>query len=161
MSDVRLRPVSYAELSDLQHEVAVAETPRFQSTEFLVIRYFWTYRDGAEGEPDARYILAAAAAREAWWAYSTVFDFRELVYRWGDNMQWATPVGRAPGMQMHWPLAIVVGDRCRDALRSLLRAEYEGLCIESLEEAFALCRRKAEEHKRRLRERGTSRVSDL
>ncbi len=51
----------------------------------------------------------------------------------------------------HWTLEDVVGDRCRDALRSLLRDEYQGLCVELLDEAFALCRRKAEEHKRQRR----------
>ena len=154
MAEVLLRPVSYAELTGLRHEVAVADGPRFQSPEFLVVRYFGSYRDGAEGEPDAKYILAAtAAAREAWWSYSTILDFRELEYRWGDNMQWVTGIGWDKGIRLHWPLAVVVGDRCRDALRSLLRDEYQGLCVESLEEAFAVCRRKADEHKRQLRER--------
>jgi hypothetical protein len=44
----------------------------------------------------------------------------------------------------------VVGDGCREALRSLLRDEYAGLCVESLDEAFALCRVKAEEHEQQL-----------
>ena len=106
-----------------------------------------------EGEPDAKYILAAAAAaREAWWSYSTILDFRELEYLWGDNMQWVAGIGWDKGIRLHWPLAIVVGDRCRDALRSLLRDEYQELCVESLEEAFTVCRRKADEHKRQLRE---------
>jgi hypothetical protein len=51
------------------------------------------------------------------------------------------------------PLAIVVGDKCRNALRSLLRKDYEGLCVESLQEAFALCRQKAREHEQQLREK--------
>jgi hypothetical protein len=154
MSEVRLQPVTYAELSGLRHEVAVADGAPLQSPEFLVIRYFGACRHGAECEPDAKYILAAAAAaREAWWAYSTILDFRELEYRWGDNMEWIAGIGWDPGTRLHWPLAVVVGDRCRDALRSLLRDEYQDLCVESLEEAFALCRRKAEEHERQLRER--------
>jgi hypothetical protein len=160
MTEARLRPVTYAELSGLRHEVAVADGPPFQPPEFLVIRYFGSYRDGAEGEPDARYILAAAAAaQKAWWAYSTILDFRELEYRWGDNMEWVAGIGWDPGVRLHWPLAVVVGDRCRDALRSLLRDEYQGLCVESLEEAFALCGRKAEEHKQRLREMREARGS--
>jgi hypothetical protein len=146
MTEVRLRPVTYSELSSLRHEVAVADSPPFQAPEFLVIRYFGSYRDGAEGEPDARYILAAAAAaREAWWSHSTILDFRELQYRWGDNMRWVTRIGWDSGMRLHWPLAVVVGERCRDAMRSLLRDEYQGLCVESLEEAFALCRQKVRE----------------
>jgi hypothetical protein len=151
MTGVRLRPVTYAELSGLRHEVAVADGPRSLVPEFLVIRYFGSYRDGAEGEGDAKYILAAAAAaREAWWSRSTVLDFRDLEYRWGDNMAWVARIGWDSGSRLHWPLAVVVGDKCRDALRSLLREQYEGLCVESLEEAFSLCRRKAKEHERQL-----------
>jgi hypothetical protein len=154
MTDVRLRPVSYSELSSLQHEVAVADAPPHQAPEFLVIRYFGSYRDGGEGEPDARYILAAAAAaREAWWSYSTILDFRELEYRWGDNMSWVLRIAWDPGIRLHWPLAIVVSDKCRDALRSLLREEYERSCVESLPEAFALCRQKAQAHKQHLQEK--------
>jgi hypothetical protein len=153
MSEVQLRPVSYPELSSLRHEVAIADAPRFHTPEFLVISFFGTYRDGAKGEPDAKYILAmTAAAREAWWAYSIILDFRELEYRWGDNMAWITGICKKPGIRLNWPLAVVVGDRCRDALRSLLREEYHGLCVESIDEAFEVCRQKAEEHKQQLKE---------
>jgi hypothetical protein len=154
MAEVRLRLVTYSELSAIRHEVAVADGPPHQTSEFLVIRFFGSYRDGAEGEQDARYIVAAAAAaREAWWCYSTILDFQELEYRWGDNMEWITRVGWDPGIRLHWPLAVVVGDKCRHALRSLLRDEYDGLCVESLQEAFALCRQKAREHEQQLREK--------
>jgi hypothetical protein len=154
MNEVRLRPVTYTDLSALRHGVAVSETPPFHTPEFLVIRYFGSYRSGADGKPDALYIVAtAAAAREAWWCPSTILDFRALEYHWGDNMEWVTGVTWDKGLRLAWPLAVVVGDGCRKALRSLLRERYEGLCVESLEEAFALCRRKAEEHRQQLRER--------
>ncbi len=154
MDDVRLRPVKYEELSALRHEVAVSEAPRFHSPDFLVIRYFGSYRDGGDGKPDALYILAAAAAaREAWWCYSTILDFRELEYHWGDNMEWITRIGWDSGIRLHWPMAVVVGDKCRDALRSLLREEYKEYCVESMDEAFALCRQKKQEHEKRLKEK--------
>jgi hypothetical protein len=145
--------VTYADLSALRHEVAVVDGQRFQPPEFLIIRYFGSYRDGSEGTPDALYILAAAAAaREAWWSRCTIIDFCELVYRWGDNMAWVTQIGWDRVTRLHWPLAIVVGDGCRDALRSLLRDKYAEVCVESLDEAFALCRVKDAEHERKLEE---------
>jgi hypothetical protein len=153
MGDVRLRTVTYADLSALRHEVAVVDGARFQPPEFLIVRYFGSYRAGSEGTPDAKYILAAvAAAREAWWSRCTVLDFRELAYRWGDNMAWVAQIGWNGATRLQWPLAIVVGDGCRDALRSLLRDKYVGLCVESLDEAFALCRVKAEEHEQQLKQ---------
>jgi hypothetical protein len=153
MDEVRLRPVTYTDLSAIRHEVAVSEAPQFRSPEFLVIHYTGSYRDGSEGTPDALYIVAAAAAaRAAWWCPSTILDFRELEYHWGDNMAWVTGITWDKGIRLAWPLAIVVGDGCRKALRSLLREEYAGLCVETLDEAFALCRQKAREHEERLKE---------
>jgi hypothetical protein len=153
MDEVRLRTVTYAELSALRHEVAVSEAPKFHSPEFLVIRYFGSYRDGGAGKPDALYILAAAAAaRQAWWCYSTILDFQGLEYHWGDNMEWIPRIAWDPGTRLRWPLAVVVGGKCRDALRSLLRETYPEYCVETMEEAFALCRRKKQEHEQRLEE---------
>jgi hypothetical protein len=153
MSEVQLRPVTFAELSDLRHEVAVADGLPHQAPEFLIVRYFGTYRDGAAGRGDALYIVAtAAAARKGWWSPSTILDFRELAYSWGDEMEWIAQIGWDPGTRLNWPLAVVVSDKCGVALRSLLQEEYEGLCVESMDEAFDLCRRKAQEHERRLRQ---------
>jgi hypothetical protein len=153
MGEVRLRPVTYAELSALRHEVAIADGPQFQAPDFLVIRYFGAYRSGSPGREDALYIVAAAAAaREAWWSPRTVLDFRELEYRWGDNMEWATSITWSPVLRTNEPFAIVVGDRCRDALRSLLREEYEQFCVETLEQAFESCRQQSLVYDQRLKE---------
>jgi hypothetical protein len=153
MDEVRLRPVTYADLSALRHEVAISEGAQFQPPEFLVIRYFGSYRDGSAGRADALYIVAtAAAARKAWWSPSTVLDFRGLEYHWGDEMEWITSIVWYPAIRAHEPLAVVVGDKCRQALQSLLRGDYQKFCVETLEEAFAMCRQKAQEHKQRLKE---------
>ena len=143
MGEVRLRPVTFSELSDLRHEVAVSEDPQECSPEFLVIRYFGVCKHGSDGRGDALYIVAtAAAARKAWWSPCTVLDFRKLDYRWGDEMSWVTSI--VPNRsRTHAALAVVVGDGCRDALRSLLREEYEQLCVETLEQAFDSCRLQA------------------
>ena len=154
MDNVRLQPVTYAELSVLRHEVAVSKEPQHvQTPEFLVVRFSGVYRDGAAGKGDALYILAsAAAARKAWWSPSTILDFRDLEYRWGDEMQWVTSITWDAGVRAEAPLAVVVGDKSRDALRSLLRDDYGDTCVETMDDAFAMCRRKAQEYKQRLKE---------
>src|SRR4051794_9203332 len=92
MDEVRLHPVTLTELSRLRHEVFVSDTRAIP--EILVIRYAGTYRDGGEGRGDALYIVATAeAARKAWSAESTVLDFRDLEYRWGDEMAWVAGIG--------------------------------------------------------------------
>lgn len=153
MSDVRLRPVTFAELSNLRHEVAVAEGPRHCAPDILVIRYVGTYRDGSEGRGDALYIVAtAAAARRAWWSPCTILDFRELEYHWGDEMEWVSSITRDGVIDIGAPFAVVVGDKCRDALQSLLRKRYREFCVDTLEEAFDSCRRQSLVYHQRLKE---------
>jgi hypothetical protein len=153
MDEIRLHPVTYTELSSLRHEVAISEGPRFQTPEFLVVRYSGSYRYGAEGKGDALYIVSTAtAARKAWWSPSTILDFRDLEYHWGDEMEWISSIVWDPGIRAYEPFAVVVGDNCRQSLRSLLREDYQNFCVETLEVAFAQCRRKAQEHKQLLKE---------
>src|SRR5438477_2634638 len=140
MDDVRLRPVTFDDLSQLKHKVFISDTGSTRSHAFLVVRYQGIYRDGATGEGDALYIVATAkAAREAWWGPCTVLDLRDLEYRWGDEMEWIISIGRDPVTGCHAPLAIVVGDKCRVALKSLLEEEFQRFCVDTLEEAFTLC----------------------
>lgn len=153
MSEVRLRSVSFEDLSSIRHEIAVADGPRFSIPEFLVIRFYGEYRDGSSGNGDALYIVASvAAARKAWFSPATILDLRQLVYRWGDEMAWVAGVAWEPALGTSAPLAIVVGDCCRDALRSLLQEDYEAHCVESLDLAYDSCRKQIVDHERRLRE---------
>lgn len=141
MDEVRLRSVTLDELSGIRHSVLVSEETSAGSREFLVIRYEGVYRDGAPGKRDALYIVAAAeAARKAWWAPCTILDFRELQYRWGDEMEWIASIGWDRVTRCQAPLAIVVSDKCRPALQSLLEGEFGRCCVETLDQAFATCR---------------------
>jgi hypothetical protein len=151
MDETQLRKLRLADLSGLRHETFSSD--RDPIPEFLVLRYFGAYRDGSEGRGDALYIVATAeAARKAWYSRCTVLDFRELEYRWGDEMEWVTSIGWNPVISDHEPLGIVVGEKCRGALKSLLGEKYEQHCVETLEEAFALCRRQELGYKQHLKD---------
>jgi hypothetical protein len=153
MDEVRLRPVTLAELSGLRHETFTSEQQPFLTPEFLVIRYTGAYRPGGEGRGDALYIVATAkAAREAWYCNATILDFRELEYVWGDEMEWVTSITWDRAISYHAPLALVVGEKCRGALRSLLRDQYATFCVETLEQAFVMGRQKSQEYKIYLKE---------
>jgi hypothetical protein len=153
MEEVRLRSVTYAELSAIRHEISISVGQQFQAPEFLVIKYFGRYRDGAAGKDDALcMVAAAAAAREAWWSPSLILDFRDLEYHWGDEMRWVISTTWNSGIRVHEPLAVVVGDKCRDPLRSLLREKYDIDCVETVDDAYAMCRRKVQDHKQVLKD---------
>ena len=129
MDEVQLRPVTFEALSALRHSIFVSESPGGISPEFLVIRYEGVYRHGGAGRGDALYIVAAAeAALKAWWAPCTILDLRDLQYEWGDNMEWITSIAWDRVMHRHSPLAIVVSDKCREALQSL-RAARSGVPV--------------------------------
>lgn len=151
MDEIRLWPVTLAELSGLRHETFTSESRPFQTPEFLVIRYFGAYRDGSAGRGDALYIVATAtAARKAWYSRSTVLDFRDLVYAWGDEMQWVTTIGWDRVIRFHAPLGVVVGEKCCTALKSLLREAYDKFCVDTLEQAYLLCRQQEQKYKEHL-----------
>lgn len=153
MDEVRLRQMTFAELSDLRHETFTSEQQPFLTPEFLVIRYVGVYKPGGAGRGDALYIVATAkAAREAWYSNSTILDFRELEYVWGDEMEWVTSITWDRVIRYHAPLTIVVGEKCRGALKSLLRDEYDKFCVETLEQAYAMGRQKTQDYKLYLKE---------
>lgn len=136
MADIRLRPVNYEGLSALKHSVFISESTAGHSHEFLVVQI----RGDCGTEDDVLYILAAAkGAREAWWAPCTILDFRELTYSWGDEMEWVADISRDPGTRLRAPLAIIVSDRCRYGLQSLLEDD-ENICVDTMEQAIELCR---------------------
>jgi len=142
VGDIRLKPVTFEQLSNVRHSVFVSDDAGFGTPEFLVIRYEGNYRPGGAGHDDALYIVAAAeAARKAWWAPHTVLDLRELEYTWGDEMEWITSIGWNNATRLQAPIAIVVSDKCRAALKSLLLEAYDRYCFETLEDGFSACRR--------------------
>lgn len=153
MDELKFRTVSLSELSALSHEIAIVDGPSHEASEFLIVRYSGAYRSGGQGRPDALYIVAtAAAARAAWWAPCTILDFRKLEYSWGDEMEWVTSITWDHIIRSNAPFAVVVGDRCRDALQSLLRERYECVCVETLERAIIACRQQKQLYDKRLKE---------
>ncbi|HSH96602.1 MAG TPA: hypothetical protein VK968_20810 [Roseimicrobium sp.] len=154
MDEIRLKSVTFDQLSSIRHNVFLSEGKGRGGHEFLVIRYEGSYRDGATGHGDALYLIAAAeAAMKAWWAPCTILDLRELRYAWGDEMAWITSVGWDPVTRNHRPLAIVVSDTCRAALKSLLEDEFDRYCVEDMEAAYSSCRRQEVEWNQSMKDR--------
>lgn len=145
---MQLDPVTLDLLSALRHEVRLPNHGKFQIPAFKVIAYIGDYRTGAQGRDDALYITAtAAAAHKAWYTESIVIDFSRLRYEWGDEMQWVLSIGQVAPMSCQYPLAIIVGTGCEQALKSLIPAEYEGHCVASLEDAITLLEGKRKTYK--------------
>src|SRR5687768_15039013 len=134
---MNLKQVSVDGLSQLTHTVWLPDGTL--TSDLLVIKYRGHYREGASGHDDAVYIRATAnAAMTAWYTDALLLDFSELQYTWGDEMEWAFGLGPAFRTECVYPLVILAGPACRDALKSLSPASYEACCRETLDDALRL-----------------------
>lgn len=146
---MKLSTVTLEELSSLTHEVKLPETERFQTPAFKVISYKGEYGYGAGGKSDALYICATAkAAHSAWYTQGIIIDFSDLKYEWGDEMSWVFGIAQEGPTKCEFPLVVLVGSKCKQAIQSLIPSEYHELCSESFEDAVVLLERKSLEYKR-------------
>jgi hypothetical protein len=132
--------VSLADLSGITHSYHIAPSGE-PGRVALIIRFTGQYGVGCKGNGDAVYMRAVASAGlEPWHPNRSVFDFRELEYVWGDMLDSVlrTGQGRVSVMEllasgkisdsknmqaMDIPTAVVVSDKCRKAVTSLLVEE--------------------------------------
>lgn len=150
---MKLVPVSLDALSDIKYTVALAPHQNYSTPEFMVVAFCGQYRDGSMGAPDATFIAAIMeAVQRAWYTDSLIVDLTGLAYHWGDEMDWIHDVGLFHPSPCYKPLAIIVGDKCREALKTLAPEEYEENCVESFDDALKLIRRKRPEFERCLAE---------
>lgn len=148
---MELTPVSLESLSAITHSVALPQHERFASPEFVYVAFRGRYRDGAEGTPDATYIVSIMEAVQcAWYTECLIIDLADVIYNWGDNMAWVYGIGWSGESRCQKPLAIIVSDKCRKALKTLAPDDYKDHCVESLEQAVDLIRSKKLEYNRRM-----------
>lgn len=143
------KEVFLTDLSDITVNHFISEHKPLSTPEYLVLKYTGTYQSGAAGRSDALFIVSTAkAAQEAWFTKMVILDFSELSYQWGDEMAWVYGLGWDRVLRFDRPLAIIVGDLCKDALKSLAPDDFEARCVEDLASAQRLARKqlKAYEH---------------
>ena len=153
-SEVRL-----SELSKITHSFHIITTSGGHGVDALIIKFVGSYGVGCKGNGDACYMRAVASAGlEAWHTGVLVFDFSELDYVWGDMLSTVLSVGKGKVRALERlflgktsdisdlkpsdiPTLVVVSDRCRKAVRSLLVAEMSedpvGWMFDSLQTAIS------------------------
>jgi len=73
------------------------------------------YKTGSAGSDDAKHIVGMTAyAQERYYNNKWLFDFSELSYEWGDEMDWVLECGGGDEI-----VAIVVGPKCMAAISTL------------------------------------------
>jgi hypothetical protein len=130
MSIPNMQERTLAELSQIEVRYFLVPSRRKPHLEILVIRYIGTYPFGSGGNDDARFMCAMAKAGvSAFEPWGVIHDLSELSYEWGDMLDIVFGVGPefAPS-----PVAVVVGPRCEEAVRTLLLGENSQEPIEKL-----------------------------
>ncbi len=122
--------------SAIRCELFLSSASRGPHNRILAVRCAGLYRIRCKGGPDATYMEAmTAAALIATCPSGLIFDFTQLDYQWGDNLESVYHVGK------NLPLALVLGEHCREAVISLSRPnaiiqEPEEWMFDTFEEAW-------------------------
>ncbi len=144
---MELQPISLETLSAIRYSAALPPHEPFSQAEFLHVAFRGEYRDGAEGKPDALYITSTIAALDtAWYSKAFIIDLTELKYDWGGEMSWLWSIGWQRTFRTQRPLAVIVGDKCRNALQTLDPEQYKLYAVESFDDALASIRRQQPEY---------------
>lgn len=141
MDDYPYSEVRLSELSKIAHSFHIVTSSAGKVVDALIIKFVGAYGVGCKGNGDACYMRAVASAGlEAWRPGVLVFDLSELDYVWGDMLQTVLSVGKGKVSVLERlflgktsdisdlkpsdiPTLVVVSDRCRKAVRSLLMKE--------------------------------------
>jgi hypothetical protein len=93
---------------------------RHDRERFLIIAFRGVYGIGSQGNGDARFMKAiVGSGRTAFDPPGVVLDFSGLEYQWGDMIGAAVDAACSDEIAC----TIVVGDQCREAMKSYVEAE--------------------------------------
>ena len=88
--------------------------------EILALKYVGTFGIGSKGNADAQYMYATGEfGLHCYSPLGIVLDFSELEYEWGDMIEMVFDIGSNHFVGKEYPLALVVSDRCKEAIGTL------------------------------------------
>jgi hypothetical protein len=143
---MQMTECSLSDLSSLKCRIFRAPLPAYPTYEVLCVSFEGECGIGSRSNGDVAFMSAQiAAVRKAWDPWALILDLRELTYEWGDMMSgvFSTPkifdlLGKH---EFSSPLAVVISDRNREGLTSLIReiqnADPAEVLFESLDEAVS------------------------
>ena len=120
--------------SNLAYQMMVSpKTMGRDRSRVLVVAFYGEYGIGSAGAPDAWYMSAIIkAGLDVHHPNGLIIDLSELNYVWGDNLDMVF----SPGDLSTIPFAVVLGDRCKDAVGTLLNCADSNQSIFDLDEFF-------------------------
>ncbi len=109
------------ELSEIKYEVHIGKSSEVNYLEIMVLKFMGVYGFGSTGNSDAIFMRAIGeAVLEAWEPGGLIIDLSELSYEWGDQLEYVFGMGSYKYRDMPFPIALIVGDKSEEAIRTLL-----------------------------------------
>jgi hypothetical protein len=138
--NTQLKERKLEELSNLRYRIYTYPLEEESYPEAVMVAFEGEYGIGSKGNGDAVFMRAVIMmALEAWQPQALVIDLREMTYVWGDYIVTAIAAGQGRYFDMPFPTAIVVSDRNRQGLTSLISDEMDAdpsqWLFDTLEEA--------------------------
>ena len=116
---MELKEVTYSEVSQIQCKVFHGASG--DRKHIVVMQFIGKYRDGCLGNPDAAFMdMMVTAALTAWEPSAAIIDLSQLNYVWGDMLEMIFPDDAGELGPRGLPSALVVGEECREAIRTLI-----------------------------------------
>ncbi len=155
MNDINLIPQNPEDWSDIKVTYQMGSSRLREHYDILVIAYSGKYGIGSAGNGDAQYMYARGQfGLNIYEPAGAILDFRELEYVWGDLLAQVFDIQIEQYPDTRFPLAMVVGDKCKEAIGTLIHfgdesepATSEDWIFDSLEEAWKYVEEKIEENR--------------
>lgn len=147
---VQTKQMKLEDLSNIRYEVYIGDSISVSYLEIMILKFTGHYGFGSEGNSDAAYMNAMGkAALEAWEPGGLIIDLSDLSYEWGDRLETLFNIGNEKYCDTPFPIALIVGPKSKEAIRTLLlgidsKQEIEeiGWIFNCLDEAWEYIERK-------------------
>lgn len=141
---MKLTTLKFEEVSSLTYELASCPLPPWNYLSCLIIAFKGECGHGSGSNQDAAFMAGIIrAANEVWPPVACILDLRELEYEWGDEIARVFDTFdacRVGDSFIAFPLAVVISDKNRVGLTSLVREEMgqspDEILFETLNDAF-------------------------
>ncbi|MCP1135273.1 hypothetical protein NKT34_18390 [Paenibacillus polysaccharolyticus] len=132
--DIVTKQLKLEELSDLKYEVHIGDSEAVKYCKIMILKFVGEYGYGSGGNSDAIYMCAIGkAVLEAWEPAGLILDFSELTYEWGDQLEDVFYIGEDQYRNIPFPVALIVGERSEEAIRTLILGVYSDQTTEDID----------------------------
>lgn len=119
-NSIKLENINPDTLSNIEVSYSIGHSRVTDYYEILVISYKGKYGFGSGGNNDAQYMYAKGEfGLNVYDPLGVVLNLTELEYEWGDMIDMVFNIGDNHYRELDFPLALVVGDKCKEALGTL------------------------------------------